>query len=100
MSALVLLSPHLDDAVLSCWHVLSSSADVVVLNVFTAIPPAGTQTPRWDRVTGSDDSADRMRVYRTQFPAMEAGPLRRLTHPELLRFELLWARASTGAEPS
>jgi LmbE family N-acetylglucosaminyl deacetylase len=235
----IVLSPHLDDAVLSCWHVLSSSADVVVLNVFTAIPPAGTQTPRWDRVTGSDDSADRMRqrleedaaalalagrrsqnlgfvdsqyraqppdglvdalrarladdaaviappaigghsdhelvrdaalvladegcdvalygdlpyatefgwpawlsggeadpfldvdaywagyvpdgfepqlveltpeeqrtkveamrMYRTQFPAMEAGPLRRLMHPELLQFELLWTRASTGAGPS
>jgi LmbE family N-acetylglucosaminyl deacetylase len=34
-----------------------------------------------------------MRVYRSQFAALEAGSLRRLTHPDLVRFELVWTRA-------
>jgi LmbE family N-acetylglucosaminyl deacetylase len=33
--SVVILSPHLDDAVLSCWSVLSGSPDVEVVNVFT-----------------------------------------------------------------
>ena len=32
---IVILSPHFDDAVLSCWSVLSGSRPVEVLNVFT-----------------------------------------------------------------
>jgi LmbE family N-acetylglucosaminyl deacetylase len=62
MSSIAILSPHLDDAVFSCWHVLASSRDVVVINVFTGIPPAGSETPSWDRITGADDPAERMRL--------------------------------------
>lgn len=56
------LSPHLDDAVLSCWHVLADRADVSVVNVFTATPE-GEDSPRawWDRLTGASDSRARMR---------------------------------------
>lgn len=38
--------------------------------------------------------AEAMRRYRTQFAMLEAGGQRRLTHPELLRFELVWVRRS------
>src|SRR6266540_1593147 len=62
MGPVAVLSPHLDDAVFSCWHVLVSARDVVVINVFTAIPPAGTKAPRWDRITGADDPEARMRL--------------------------------------
>jgi LmbE family N-acetylglucosaminyl deacetylase len=62
MASAVLLSPHLDDVVFSCWHVLRSSQDVVVINVFTAVPAAGTEPPRWDRITGATDPAERMRL--------------------------------------
>ena len=58
---IVVLSPHLDDAVLSCWHVLESSADVTVVNVFTGSPPSGTPAPWWDQLTGATDSVARMR---------------------------------------
>jgi LmbE family N-acetylglucosaminyl deacetylase len=60
VSSIAILSPHLDDAVFSCWHVLASSHSVVVINVFTAVPPASTETPPWDRITGADDPAERM----------------------------------------
>jgi hypothetical protein len=35
-----------------------------------------------------------MRAYRTQFAILEGGPLRRLTHPELVRYEVVFERAS------
>ena len=56
----VVLSPHLDDAVLSCWHVLTGAGDVTVVNVFAAVPEAG-RLGWWDRLTGARDSAERMR---------------------------------------
>jgi LmbE family N-acetylglucosaminyl deacetylase len=54
------LSPHLDDAVLSAWSALRGPEPAAVVNVFDGIPPAGTLS-RWDRVTGASDSAERMR---------------------------------------
>jgi hypothetical protein len=57
----LVLSPHFDDAVLSCWHVLASDRDVVVVNVFAAPPPSGTSPPRWDRITGAIESSARVR---------------------------------------
>lgn len=39
----VVLSPHLDDAVINCWSLLTADRDVTVVNVFTASPPQG----RW-----------------------------------------------------
>jgi LmbE family N-acetylglucosaminyl deacetylase len=57
----VILSPHLDDAVLSCWHVLTRSDDVVVINVFAG-EPAGLGAPAWwDEYTGATDSGARVR---------------------------------------
>src|SRR3954465_3348847 len=40
-AGIALLSPHLDDAVLSCWHVLTGPGEVAVVNVFAGVPPAG-----------------------------------------------------------
>src|SRR5205807_10094736 len=55
----VVVSTHLDDAVLSCWSVLDAPGDVVVVTVFTGGPPPGTLT-EWDRDSGAADSAERM----------------------------------------
>lgn len=60
MADVLVLSPHPDDAVFSCWHVLASREDVVVVNVFTGLPPAGTLLTRWDRITGATDSRARV----------------------------------------
>lgn len=57
---LTILSPHLDDAVLSCWHLLAADGDVEVLNVFAGVPQAGTATPFWDAMTGAADPVSRM----------------------------------------
>jgi LmbE family N-acetylglucosaminyl deacetylase len=53
------LSPHLDDAVLSAWSVLRGRAEVHVLNVCTGLPAAGLLSP-WDRLTGATNSHQRM----------------------------------------
>ena len=59
--AVTVLSPHFDDAILSCWHVLDGPGDVQVVNVFTASPPPGTPPTSWDALTGAQDPAQRMR---------------------------------------
>jgi hypothetical protein len=56
----LILSPHCDDAVLSCWSVLTSSQEVAVVNVFTGSPQPG-QAGVWEAVSGCADSAERAR---------------------------------------
>ncbi len=57
----VILSPHFDDAVLSCWHVLAGAGEVLVVNVFAGEPPRGT-LGWWDRLAGATDSAAVVRI--------------------------------------
>ena len=64
--SLVVLSPHLDDAVLSCWHLLAGREAVPVVNVFTGSPAAGTRLPEWDRLTAARDPVARMRERRAE----------------------------------
>ncbi len=62
----VILSPHLDDAVLSCWHLLSGRDDVAVINVFAGTPPPGSGPTWWDRLSGATDSVLRMEERRAE----------------------------------
>jgi hypothetical protein len=57
----IILSPHFDDAVLSCWHVLTSASEVLVVNVFAGEPPTGA-LGWWDRLAGQTDSAAAVRT--------------------------------------
>jgi len=57
----IILSPHFDDAVLSCWDVLASAGVVLVVNVFAGEPPAGT-LGWWDELAGASDSAATVRT--------------------------------------
>jgi hypothetical protein len=57
----IILSPHFDDAVLSCWRVLASAGEVLVVNVFAGEPPAGT-LGWWDRLAGASDSPATVRT--------------------------------------
>jgi len=59
--AAVILSPHFDDAVLSCWHLLAGEQEVLVVNVFSGVPPEGT-LGWWDRRAGCNDSAAAVRA--------------------------------------
>ncbi len=56
-----ILSPHLDDAVLSCWHLLAQPGDVIVVNVFAGVPASNGALAWWDRLTGASDSGQRAR---------------------------------------
>jgi len=53
----VVLSPHLDDAVLDCWSVLTDAGALRVVNVFAGAPARGT-VAYFDRLAGASDSAD------------------------------------------
>jgi hypothetical protein len=64
--ATVILSPHFDDAVLSCWWVLEAGGEVTVANVFTASPRSGRPSAWWDRLTGARDSIARMAERRAE----------------------------------
>lgn len=55
------LSPHLDDAVLSCWHLLAQPDEVIVVNVFAGVPASTGGLAWWDELTGASDSAQRLR---------------------------------------
>jgi LmbE family N-acetylglucosaminyl deacetylase len=57
----IILSPHFDDAVLSCWHVLAGAGEVLVVNIFAGEPTAGT-LGWWDRLAGASDSAEVVRA--------------------------------------
>lgn len=57
----MVLSPHLDDAVLSVWSVVGGTGDVAVVNVFAGLPEPGA-APRWDRLAGARDRHEHMRA--------------------------------------
>jgi hypothetical protein len=59
--AAAILSPHLDDAVLSCWHLLTRPGEVIVINVFAGVPGRRQALAWWDRFTGASDSVQRAR---------------------------------------
>ena len=48
----MVVSPHFDDAVLSCWSLVDGDADVEVVTVYTAGPEDPTLISRWDADTG------------------------------------------------
>jgi LmbE family N-acetylglucosaminyl deacetylase len=61
MGPIVILSPHFDDAVLSCWDLLAGGHDVRVVNVFAGAPEPGT-AGWWDDLAGGDvDAASSVR---------------------------------------
>jgi LmbE family N-acetylglucosaminyl deacetylase len=58
---IAILSPHLDDAVLSCWSVLTSNEEEVrVVNVFAGLPDREAPLGVWDSLTGASSSRARM----------------------------------------
>jgi LmbE family N-acetylglucosaminyl deacetylase len=56
VTLIAILSPHFDDAVLSCWDVLSDPDDVLVVNVFAGLPSPGGAPGWWDAMCGVRDS--------------------------------------------
>ncbi len=48
----LVVSPHLDDAVMSCGALIAAHPGTVVATVFAGRPPAGTPPTEWDRASG------------------------------------------------
>ena len=80
--AKVILSPHLDDAVLSCWHLLSGPGEIRVVNVFAGVPSGAAGW--WDEVTGASDAGERVRERRAEDRAALAVAGREATNLDLL----------------
>lgn len=95
----VFLSPHLDDAVLSAWAVLTAPGELAVVTVCAGDPPPG-EPAKWDRLTGAGDPVARMGDRREEdrrglaaagrepvhlaFPDLEYRPRRPLRPAEVL----------------
>jgi LmbE family N-acetylglucosaminyl deacetylase len=92
---ILVLSPHLDDAVFSCWSVLTSPADVQVVNVYAGVPKTGFVT-HWDRIMGATESAAfmRERVAEDREALGLAG--RRPINLGFLESQYRWAAASVS----
>lgn len=72
----VVLSPHLDDAVLGAFAVLAAQGEAVVVNVCDGVPPAGRASD-WVRLCGGRDDAEQMRLRRREDEAALASLGRR-----------------------
>ena len=79
----LVLSPHLDDAVIDCWSVLTRPGDVVVATLFAG-EPAGGVLVHWDRLAGGTSSAALMRERRGEDAAALALAGRAPVHLDLL----------------
>jgi LmbE family N-acetylglucosaminyl deacetylase len=79
---IVVLSPHLDDAVLSAWHAVAAGGTTVV-TFFAGVPPDGFVTDL-DRSHGAEDSAAWLRRRRSEDRAALAAGGARAVHLDLL----------------
>jgi LmbE family N-acetylglucosaminyl deacetylase len=78
----VILSPHLDDAVWSCYSLLLGEEDVVVATVFAGIPDG--EPGWWDAQCGITDSAAQVRARRAEDEAVLTAIGRGAVHLDLL----------------
>ncbi|MCC8395480.1 PIG-L family deacetylase [Paraburkholderia sp. MMS20-SJTR3] len=62
---LLVVSPHLDDAVLSCGLLLAAHPGTTVCTVFSA-PPAHNLTTDWDRQSGFADAFEAMHARKAE----------------------------------
>jgi LmbE family N-acetylglucosaminyl deacetylase len=62
----LVLSPHLDDAVIDCWSVLTADREIAVVTVFAGVPGQAGVLVHWDRLAGATDSAALMRARREE----------------------------------
>ncbi|MGS2641225.1 PIG-L family deacetylase [Streptosporangium sp. LJ11] len=100
----VIVSPHLDDAVLSAWSVLSGATPVLVVTVFAGIPESGFVTDL-DRRLGATDSAEKVRIRRRNDAAILTSAGARHAHLDLLdvqftAYERADVRARIAERPS
>ena len=93
----LLLSPHLDDAVLDCWSLLRGEPAPVVVDVFAGVPAPGAPVPLWDRITGASDSSERVRERLDEDARALGAAGREALHLPLL--DAQYRRPGTPLEP-
>jgi LmbE family N-acetylglucosaminyl deacetylase len=82
----IVVSTHLDDAVMSCWSLIDGATDVTVVTVFTGGPEPGF-LGAWDSDSGAPDSATRMEQRRAEDRAALTIAGCRYVHVGLLEIE-------------
>jgi LmbE family N-acetylglucosaminyl deacetylase len=85
---LLIVSPHLDDAVLSCWALLARATPVDVLTVFAGAPVPPVRKA-WDIEMGFNDSAESIRARLSEDAEAFAGTGHRRSHMALLDTQYL-----------
>lgn len=94
---MLVVSPHLDDAALSCALRLLDAAGAEVLTICAGIPPVGTPLSAWDRLTGATDAAERAAQRRAEDAAAWASfglPCRQLDHVDAEGINIDWGAVS------
>jgi LmbE family N-acetylglucosaminyl deacetylase len=66
LGRLVVIAPHLDDAVLSCGQLLAAHPGSEVVTLFAGIPGLATPPSDWDRRCGFDSAAQAMQQRREE----------------------------------
>lgn len=66
LGRLLVISPHLDDAVFSCGEVLACKRDATVVTLFSGSPPPGLPLTPWDEAAGFSDSREAIRLRREE----------------------------------
>lgn len=80
---ILIVSPHLDDAALSCGVLLDGRRPAHVLSVFTAAP-AQPMCTVWDRLCGFKDSAESIQARLAEDEQAFRGSLHEVTHLGLI----------------
>jgi LmbE family N-acetylglucosaminyl deacetylase len=89
--SLLLVSPHLDDAVFSCAALVHRTEPIDVLTVFAGSPDP-PQRGHWDAECGFESSAESMATRRREDAAAYAGTPHRLEYLELLELQYVPGR--------
>jgi LmbE family N-acetylglucosaminyl deacetylase len=83
-SSLLVISPHLDDAVLSCAEALGRAQRAAVVTVFAGAPPDGDMQTDWDQRSGFASAREAIAARRDEDAAALA-----LLHAEPLWLDFL-----------
>jgi LmbE family N-acetylglucosaminyl deacetylase len=63
---LLVISPHLDDAVLGCGQLLAAHPGSIVVTVFTGLPPEPERLTEWDAGCGFASAREAMQARRNE----------------------------------
>ena len=65
-ASIIVISPHLDDAVFSCGNLIAASHAAMVVTVFAGEPAPAPGAPEWDLAAGFSSGAQAVRARRQE----------------------------------